>query len=110
MLTRKDFTGFEWFSNIGGLTFLFSFGAMFASALDSPSMLVTSAMLASGQAHKVGSSKISRTVSLTMFGKNNVEAGCCINLRTKIATAKYMPRKVRKCVGGARASLMNEAN
>ena len=57
VVTRNDFTCFEWISNIGGLSFLFNIGTIIASLVDDPSVFVTASMFAQGRVHSVGSNQ-----------------------------------------------------
>ena len=110
MVSRNDFTGFEWISNIGGLSFLFSIGAIISSSVDSPAMLVTAAMLAKGKIHKIYSASTadhSKSVNRSMINEESVQEGCCMDLSTKLATNSCLPHSCKKRIGGAKARILN---
>ena len=45
VIVRSEFTFFDWISNIGGLSFLFSIALLVSTSVDNPLMLVTASML-----------------------------------------------------------------
>ena len=110
MVSRNEFTGFEWISNIGGLSFLFSIGAMISSSVDTPAMLVTAAMLAKGKIHRIysaGASGQTKSVDKSMINEESVQEGCCMDLRTRLATNSCLPHSCKKRIGGAKARILN---
>ena len=109
VLTRQDFTVFEWISNVGGLGFLFSAATLFVGWLNSPQMWITSAMLASGKEHTIldgRSNTLSRQLSMSNFSHEKVQQKCCADLSAKWAQMKCVPR----CCRGRKARILSLAH
>ena len=122
VVLRNDFTGFEWISNIGGLGFLFSIGALISHSVDSPSMFLTASMLAKGKVHtiKAGSKSMEQLPPVQLidkqptdflkFDETEIKEGCCTDLRTKLATSRCLSQKCKKSLGGTKAAILNKQN
>ena len=39
-----------------------------------------------------------------------MKEGCCINLRTRLATSHRLPQKLKEKIGGTKAAILNEQN
>ena len=62
-MVRTDDTWFQWISDIGGFSVLFSLGVSIAGSVDSATVFVTAAMLADGKVHKIYSASRSASPS-----------------------------------------------
>ena len=43
-----------------------------------------------------------------MFDRKSVEEGCCMELRTKLATTSRLPASCKNRIGGSKARILNK--